>query len=233
MIDPFEIRKRYVKWNLRRAAYTAYSRAQDIVSRNRFGRYALPLTVNVSHDAGIDGTAVTAAQQQVLLRAIEDTEELSGTCIVEVGAYRGVTTRFLAEHTKRRVFAIDPFIGYGGNDVDLAQFHQQIEGLANVELVRTTSGGAAAYWRLPVGLAFIDSVHDFVNTRFDAAVWSKHVVPGGLIAFHDTDNPAFAGTRRAVFLASLQMPVFAHIKDMTILRKRTHEAPTYGRNALC
>ena len=67
---------------------------------------------------------------------------------------------------------------------------------------------------------FIDAVHDYANTSFDLEVWSSLSIPGGLIALHDTDNPSFAGTRRAAWEGQKTMDLYAHVNDLVILRKR-------------
>ncbi|MCW3489260.1 class I SAM-dependent methyltransferase [Dethiobacter alkaliphilus] len=41
----------------------------------------------------------------------------------------------------------------------------------------------------PVGLLFIDGNHTFESCNRDYSVWSKHVVKGGFIAFHDSSLP--------------------------------------------
>ena len=219
MIDPFEVKRRS-KRDPRRVSYVVYSRLQEALSRLAFDRCALPLTTAPLPAAHASGeTAVTAEQRSALLDAIHATEPLGDTCIVEVGAYRGATTRFLAENTSRQIVAVDPFIGYGGNEDDLSAFKANTRALANVVHLRATSGRAAHEWRLgPVSLIFVDAVHDYVNTSFDAAAWTCWLVKGGLIAFHDTDNPLFAGTRRAVFELSKRMSLFSHVEGLTILQ---------------
>ena len=39
--------------------------------------------------------------------------------MAEVGSYRGVTTVKLADITEKRIFAVDPFIGYGRLDLQI------------------------------------------------------------------------------------------------------------------
>jgi hypothetical protein len=35
---------------------------------------------------------------------------------------------------------------------------------------------------------FINAVHDYVNTSFDIEAWLPKLVPGGILALHDTDQ---------------------------------------------
>lgn len=50
-----------------------------------------------------------------------------------------------------------------------------------------------------VSLAFIDGGHDYPTVSKDAALWSKAIMPGGFLLFHDTDlSPAQDEVNRAV-----------------------------------
>lgn len=44
---------------------------------------------------------------------------------------------------------------------------------------------AARAWATPLGLVFIDGGHAYDTVLTDYRSWSPHVVPGGLLAFHD------------------------------------------------
>ncbi len=123
----------------------------------------------------------------------------------------------------RTVFAVDPFRGYGGDESDFELFCLNTQGLDNVKHLRLSSGDAFRGWQYgPVALVFIDAVHDYPNTRFDLEAWGSLLSPGGIIAAHDTDNPGFAGTRRAVFEATKRgYDILAHPPNLTILFKHT------------
>jgi hypothetical protein len=210
--------KRWPRWHPLRIGYVAYSRLQERIAKARFDSYALPFTDRDTQPRALPNTAVTEMQLNCLLRALDATEPLKSTCIVEIGCYRGATTARLASHTQRPVYAVDPFIGYGGSEEDFAIFRAAIAGLKNVEHLRTTSGSTGKRWtRLAPSFVFIDAVHDYVNVRHDIATWVPLMCRGGLIALHDTDNAGFAGTRRAVCEASRRWPVYEHVDDLTIL----------------
>ena len=124
-----------------------------------------------------------------LLSALRATEHIRQTAIVEIGSYRGETTRCMAQATSRHVFAIDPYIGYGGANEDYRRFKSRTDDLPAVTHLKATSGFAARAWKgVPISLLFIDAVHDYVNVRHDFSVWANLVVGGGIVAFHDTDN---------------------------------------------
>jgi predicted O-methyltransferase YrrM len=143
-----------------------------------------------------------------------------GTRIVEIGAYRGVTTSYFALHAGRPIVAVDPFIGYGGSAEDLAVFKANTAGLPQLTHSRVTSGRARAAWSYgrSVSLLFIDAVHDYANTRFDITAWGPLVVSGGIIAMHDVDQLCFAGTRRAAAQLLRQCSLFAHVDNLAAFR---------------
>jgi predicted O-methyltransferase YrrM len=218
--DPFSL-KRLSKTHPRRFLYVAWSRYQDWVARRKYGQYSLPLispTDGPQIDAPTGDTAVTPEQYRLLWAALHATEHLAGTRVVELGAFRGVTTSFLARHTDRPVTAIDPFLGYGGSAGDEAVFRGNIAGLKNVTHMRHTSGEARRAWAFgqSISLHFIDAVHDYANTRFDIAAWRPLVVSGGLIALHDVDQPSFAGTRRAAAELVDTCRIFGHVDNLAI-----------------
>jgi predicted O-methyltransferase YrrM len=218
VIDPFSL-KSLPYHHPKRAAYTAWFRFQDWTARRRYEQYALPLKPPPDGPAPpppAGETAVTPEQYRCLWAALRATERLADTDVVEVGAYRGVTTRFLAEHTRRQVVAVDPFIGYGGNLDDFAAFGAATAGLTNLTHRRVTSGQGRAEWPAgrAISLLFIDAVHDYANTKFDILTWLPLVVPGGVIALHDVDQRGFAGTRRAAAELLGRYPLFAHVDNL-------------------
>lgn len=219
-IDPFAV-KQHPKWHPVRAFYTLWARAQEWRSKRAYEAHALPTilpesTREVPHPD--TDTAVTTEQYQVLLEAIRHTEPLSDTSVVEVGAYRGKTTRFLATNTARKVFAVDPYVGYGGSEADYTQFLASTTGLENIVHLKQTSGDAARKWShgRSIGLVFIDAVHDFVNTHYDVTVWSHLVVPGGLIALHDVDNPSYSGTRAVAYGLRAKYTLWRHVDNLAV-----------------
>jgi len=168
-------------------------------------------------------TAVTGEQMRHLATGVAATESMKQSSLVEVGCYRGVTTRFLAQRTKRTLFAVDPFCGYGGCETDLAIFQKNTHALKNVIPIPITSGEAARSWNHgDVSFVFIDAVHDYVNVAHDIEAWQTRLSPGGILALHDTDDRRFAGTRYATYRA-LREPtlwtVFSHTPNLTLLRK--------------
>jgi predicted O-methyltransferase YrrM len=48
---------------------------------------------------------------------------------------------------------------------------------------------AGRVWEAPISLLFIDAGHDEANVKLDIKLWVKWVKPGGVVAFHDWDEP--------------------------------------------
>lgn len=128
--------------------------------------------------------------------------------IVEVGSFKGKSTIWLAHGSKttgrERVHAVDTHLGSpehqaGGAFADRMPpegttehvFRENIRraGLVDhvVPLVMS-SAAALSSWRAPIRLLFIDAAHEYEAVRSDFLAWQKHVIVGGLVAFHDVDR---------------------------------------------
>lgn len=224
-IDPFEL-KHLSKVHPYRLIWTAYNRALDRIG----SLIKKPLIKEIEHlspeyifcDSGISivDTAVTSQQMDLLKFAVENTLTLHQP-LVEIGSYRGVTTKYLASLTPEIVYAVDPYIGYGGWEKDLAIFLTNTSDSENIKFIQKTSG--AAYEELKtqaLSFVFIDAVHDFANTWFDFSSWSSLVVPGGLIAMHDVDD--FPGTHLAFRKITSRFDnykVWGYCPNLVILQK--------------
>ena len=137
--------------------------------------------------------------------------------VVEVGSFKGLSTCYLALGRalsgQGLVTAIDHF--RGSPEHQLGQFEQVAEIIAtgstfetfytNLELqglwpmvkpMVMTTELAAAEWQDPIGLLFLDAEHTLVATQRDFGLFAPHVVPGGLVAFHDADNPVWPEVRQ-------------------------------------
>lgn len=225
--DPFHY-KRLLKIDPRRLFFTAKARNAERVAQGKFETYSIP---NVMPEMPWVGgvaynekdTAVTVDQMRVLNTCLQATENMCGA-VVEIGAYRGVTTAFLAAKTKREFIAVDPYVGYGGSESDLRLMNERVNHLANVRHLRMTSGDAMHPGVVDgVSFVFIDAVHDYVNALFDGYGWGERLSAGGVIAFHDADSRIFAGVQRAIWELLNWTPhkytVFAHINGLVALRR--------------
>jgi predicted O-methyltransferase YrrM len=126
--------------------------------------------------------------------------------IIEIGSFKGRSTSFLASGcrgTKKRVSAIDTF---NGNDSDFGyrgffqDFERNIRHCGVAKYVKPVVGKSceiARTWNLPIDLLFIDGSHVYEDVLADFRGFFPHVVPGGLVAFHDVRNPERPGVARA------------------------------------
>jgi MMP 1-O-methyltransferase len=125
--------------------------------------------------------------------------------IVEIGSFKGRSTCCLAlacRGTARRVFGIDTFDG--GPDLpklnSLPDFRRNLERCgvaAYVKPIVEHSGTAARIWKEPIHLLFIDGSHGYEDVLADFAGFLPHVVPGGIVAFHDVRNENWPGVAKA------------------------------------
>lgn len=143
--------------------------------------------------------------------------------IVEIGSHTGLSTCWMAAASRRgrgaHVTAVDPWAdpradpGEGCNDDPFGlgtgqsvyeRFAQNVsaEGLdGRITPLRTTSLVAAHLWVQPVGLLFIDAIHEYEHVKSDYLHWQGHIAVGGWLAFHDyTTDPthAYYGVARAI-----------------------------------
>lgn len=223
--DPFEL-KQLPKLHPYRLVLTAYNRMLNTYGRinhkpisTKIERF-IPKHSFLERGSSLSDTAVTSNQAELLKIGVAATEHFSEP-IVEIGSYRGVTTRQLALATKRLVYAVDPYIGYGGWESDLAMFNDRVQSLPNTQFLRETSGRAFNQLKnQSFSLVFIDAVHDFANTWFDCSAWGSLVRPGGLIAMHDVDD--FPGTNlacRMILAQKDKYSLWGYCPNLAIVQK--------------
>lgn len=143
------------------------------------------------------------------------------TAIVEVGSHTGLSSCWLAAGSRVgygvQVFCIDPWgdprpgslddpWGLGAEGV-LNRFKDNVAGVTQevdresywdlVTPLRMASIDAAWIWVKPVGLLFVDAIHEEDAVLEDWAVWKAHLAPGSWAAFHDF-GPSYPGCKRAI-----------------------------------
>lgn len=119
--------------------------------------------------------------------------------LVEIGSYEGRSTVVLASAVEAlrpggRLVAVDPHEGLislagrpdrlGSPTYDALCCNLATTGLrswVDIRRVRST----AVVWDRPVGLLFIDGLHDYQSVRGDFDHFARWVPPGGYVAFHD------------------------------------------------
>lgn len=113
--------------------------------------------------------------------------------IVEIGSAEGKSTIWLASGVLAGgkggvVYAIDPHESYLGRRNTHEEFLRNMKRAHVGEVVvglKMTSEEANRGWKEPVRLLFIDGDHAYGSVRQDFELWSRHLVAGGLVAFHD------------------------------------------------
>ena len=161
--------------------------------------------------SSIEGLLVSPDQERWLFRMARALPDRS--TIVEIGSFKGRSTSCLAfgcRGTSKRVFAIDTFLGNKedfrtgevflgkGKDGDYTPLSHDGE-FFNEFMKNVRRGGVTEYitpvrgrssevgrtWNTPIEMLFIDGSHQYEDVLSDFELFYPHVVPGGIIAFHD------------------------------------------------
>jgi predicted O-methyltransferase YrrM len=159
-------------------------------------------------------------------------------CLVEIGVWHGVTTRRLREAMSPDgvLYAVDPFpVGRLGVSLQRRIAHAEVGWVRNGEVrwVRETGGSAArtlgAELAGRVEFVFIDGDHSFEGLREDWEGWSPLIVPGGVVALHDSrstsarpiDDAGSVRYTRDVVLIDSRYEVAECVDSLTVLRRRS------------
>ena len=105
--------------------------------------------------------------------------------IVELGVCNGRTAAILASAAD-----VAEAFYFGVDNFSLESSAEEIRGKFHANALRGTivegsTQEVGKEWKLPVSLLFIDAGHDEGNVRPDTEIWLPHVVPGGIVAWHD------------------------------------------------
>lgn len=151
--------------------------------------------------------------------------------IVEVGCWRGRSTRVLCDNCPGKVTAVDTWRGSPElvkdmrrmeeltNDPDwvFSEFLRNMDGVKNLEIWRGGSLEAAQYFA-HVGrtfdLVFIDALHDYDSVLADLKAWWPLV--NSCLSGHDFMFPDVRAALETVFPATAHAPNNA---DMWVVRK--------------
>jgi len=119
--------------------------------------------------------------------------------IVEIGSFKGRSTISLAlgsmEGNKQFVYAIDKFAEFTTeqhktlypNFFDDFKRNVTNAGVKDiVKPIQMTSAEASMSWSDPISFLFIDGDHAYESVKQDFSLWARHIVIGGILAFHDT-----------------------------------------------
>lgn len=125
-----------------------------------------------------------------------------GQVIVELGSYLGRSSIALGAGSEAgagvRVYAIDPHTHFTGpkggayGPQDQAQIYRNLSKAQIghiVAVISLPSQDVCKFWtQSNVGLLFIDGDHNYEPAKADFLGWYDHVLPGGVIAFHDVND---------------------------------------------
>lgn len=126
--------------------------------------------------------------------------------IVEIGCWRGRTTRALCDATSGKVTAVDTWEGSpelyddlnfyktisGDSDWAYHEFLHNMEGTPNLEIVRKASLRAAeqlAKEGRTFDMIFLDGLHDYANVLADIRAWFPLLERDGMICGDDFQHP--------------------------------------------
>lgn len=120
-------------------------------------------------------------------------------CLVEIGAFKGKSTAWLAEAARRTgkpLVSIDPHLLES-----LDEFNQTVQQF-NIDAVATLhkklSHDVGQNWPDPIAFLWIDGGHEYDCVRQDILDFAPHVQPGGIVVFDDVDPKVFPGVVQAV-----------------------------------
>ena len=126
----------------------------------------------------------------------------SHLCIVEIGSYKGRSTRALADNTPGLVVAIDDFSGpreieITNRDLIFNQFLENMVGTdGHLQVIRADHRHLPALDFSP-DMVFIDGAHEYEAVKADIELWKRWLKPGGLLCGHDYWQ-GFEGLKQAV-----------------------------------
>lgn len=119
--------------------------------------------------------------------------------IVEIGAFKGKSTAWLAEAARKSgqpLISIDPHLQGTFDD-----FRQTVErfNLCDVAtLHRALSHEIGRNWSQPIAFLWVDGGHDYDIVRQDIDDFAPHLLPGGYAAFDDVNPQTFPGVVQAL-----------------------------------
>jgi predicted O-methyltransferase YrrM len=153
----------------------------------------------------------------------------------EIGVWHGVTTSRIAEaiHASGRVHAVDSFpVGKFGVSFQERVARRETKPWANrITFQRGDSANIASHLQKDVGqridFIFIDGDHRYEGLQCDWEAWTPLIVPGGIVALHDsvsstTVNLEHAGSvkfTREVILRDLRFQLLEQVDTLTVLRR--------------
>lgn len=157
---------------------------------------------------------------QLLRELVKETKGVAGA-FVEVGSYHGRSAIVIGTEVRKlkgKLYCVDTWNGPAYHDVydklpanrrkyiwegennPFGKFMANITAAKLKTTVKPIMGASEAVlseWDRPLRFVYIDGCHYYDFVKKDAG-WRKHLVKGGIIAFHDYTNAAWPEVRKAV-----------------------------------
>ena len=133
--------------------------------------------------------------------------------VVEIGSWQGKSTYCLARGLRSgTVYAIDPFNGDAGADLDSIREYEEKKGerdlskiflsnmsrLGVIHKIQMKKGYSQDFYQefSAIHTLFIDGDHSIAGCTSDFHLYADKIVPGGFLIFHDyyADRPALGPT---------------------------------------
>lgn len=150
----------------------------------------------LSQQTGVPGWH-TNQEAEFLIQLAEDMPD--GVTIVCVGVEYGRCVSEIAFATRNKkdisLTAVDlfPATHHLGDLLEIFKSNMVEIGVhGRIDFIQGDSPVVAEGWKKPIHMLFIDAGHHYEEVRADIAAWFPHVVPGGLIIFHDYAKSANA-----------------------------------------
>lgn len=153
--------------------------------------------------------------------------------IVEIGGFQGRTSIEIAKGSKEgnnnKLYVIDPWTGVKVKNtkdvfIDKNTFIRNINnaGVEDiVEPIQDYSTTRLPKWDKNIGMLFIDGDHTYNGVKADIK-WIKHVIPGGIIAFHDYDVSRYkTSVVKAVDEIKGTLDFHSHVESLIVFTKKT------------
>jgi predicted O-methyltransferase YrrM len=174
-------------------------------------------------------TQITPAERECLVRYAR-----GRSSIVELGVMHGATTALFrqAMAPDGTVFGVDPHPpGRLGVSFERLTARRELDRYprGQATLIRKTSAEAASAWTQPIDLLFVDADHSWAAIERDWRDWVPHVVPGGIIALHDSHpvagRPALDSVRftEQVVLHDPRVRRVEVVDSLTILERHSRK----------
>ncbi|MGC1272188.1 MAG: class I SAM-dependent methyltransferase [Planctomycetaceae bacterium] len=172
-------------------------------------------------------TQTTPGERELLMQHARGRSSL-----VEIGVMNGVNTSLLRSKMAEggTITGIDPFPpGSLGISLELVIARRELSRhrRGRALLLRKLSHEASSEWTTPIDFLFIDGDHSWDGIDRDWRDWSDHVIPGGIVALHDTRSvswrPDLDSVRylREVIQRDLRFREIDAVDSLTVLERVT------------